>query len=647
LNLAKELEEIEKNEKTKKLRQTAHILHPAGGLTANFVYEPTGSGEYVYRIKEGKKGIVQVQVEFEDEERRRGAHWFLEIEGEPYYFSKKPPKEWLFNMPDKQAVEKWVNGEKQSYPLGKIWNLNGVYLRTFLDFPHAYEFNMTSLFVRQSWLAEILPVVFYLGIKGEFGGGKTVTGEAITFICKHGYLTGNLSPPFVARAIQEQKIVLMVDELDSVAGTRDSDLNSIFRQGYRRGLRYSRVNPDTLESESYHIFGPKLFTVHSEIEEALQTRTIPIHVRETGKLEFPVVNLDKESFSRLVYTENFLGYMDNILSLRDNEIHVIQGLTNAVDTVDMVDLFLSDLEGESQEKTAENIREKLYSRKKSLLSNGQLGQLCQLTGRNIELMYMCFVLSNIVKVKCDNDILKTFQQKIIEEAERTELGYLGILREVLTSLWKEKLGKTEYITEDGYVKISNKELYGKYNESLKKELGQGVSPAKFKEFMLEFGFTDSLNRTKLKVPTPGDPEPKSRLCNIFTKRVLRKLGIEPEPKGNRRDPTEQNIEQPTLNSSKPQNIQTPETPFNKKPDFSSEEKDKQFQLTETPNEKTQITFDDLKAVYWSNQSYSGHACCICSYTKLTAWQTETFRGNKLWICEDCKQEWEKRRNSVD
>jgi len=262
-------------------------------------------------------------------------------------------------------------------------------------------------------------------------------------------------------------------------------------------------------------------------------------------------------------------------------------------------------------------------------------------------MYMCFVLSNIVKVKCDNDILKTFQQKIIEEAERTELGCLGILREGLTSLWKEEFGMAEYTTEDGYVKISNKELYDKYNESLKKEYGQGVSPAKFKEFILEFGFTDSLNRTKLKVPTPGNPEPKSRLCNIFTKRVLRKLGIEPEPKGIRREPTEENTEQPTLNSSTPQNIQTPETPFNKKPGFSGEAKDKQFRLTEIPNEKTQITFDDLKAVYWNDQPYSWQACCICSYTKLTAWQVETFRGNKFWVCDDCKLEWEKRRNRVD
>ncbi len=530
MNLSEELEEIEDQARMEKLRQAPHILHPAGGLTENFVYEPIGVGEYIYKTRNGKKGVAPLQVEFEDEENQKKPHWFLEVEGECHYFMKKPPKEWLFNMPNRETVDEWVKGEKPCLSLEKIWNLNGVYLRTFLDFPHEYEFSVTLLFIQQSWLVELLPVVFYLGVKGEFGGGKTVTGEAVTFVCRHGYLTGNLSAPFVARAIQEQKITLMVDELDSVAGSKDSDLNSIFRQGYRRGLKYSRVNPDTLETESYLIFGSKLFTVHSEIEEALQTRTIPIHVRETAKPEYPIVNLDKDSFSRLVYTENFLWYMDNILDFRDNEMHVINGLNDlSVDMVDIVDLKISDLKADEQ---ATKIRDTLFSKKKSFVKEGQLSQLCQLAGRNVELMYQCFVLSNIIKVKCDDDIVRTFQQKIIEEEERTELGYLGMLKEVLANLWSEKHTEPTYITEDGLVKVSNKEIYDKYNERLKKEYGQGVSPSKFKEFMLEFGFTDALNRTKLKVPLPEDPEPKSRLCNIFTDRVLRKLGIQSENKEN-------------------------------------------------------------------------------------------------------------------
>jgi hypothetical protein len=505
-----------------------NILHPAGGLTDSFVYEPLGTREYVYRTRDGKKGMVPLQIDYEDPEKKKNPSWKIQIEGKPYYFSKKPPKEWLFNTPDREIIQKWVDGKKQSLTTEGMWNFNSTYLRTFLDFPHQYEFSTTLLFIQQTWLVELLPVVFYLGIKGEFGGGKTVTGEAVVNVSRHGYLTGNLSPPFVARAIEDQKISLMVDELDSLAGTKDSDLNSIFRQGYRRGSRYSRVNPDTLESESKEIFGPKLFTVHSDIEEALQTRTLPLHVRETEKKEYPIVNLDKAAFGKLVYAENFLWYLDKILTFRDNELHTINGLaTNTLDLLDTLDLKISD---SNIDEKASEIRATLFEKKRRLISEHQVNQVSQVAGRNTELMFICFTLANIIKIGCDDDIKKTFEQKLIEEGERSELGYLGLLRDVLTELWTDKQNSPDYVTEEQFIKISNKECYNKFNEKLKKEYDAGVSPAKFKEYMLEFGFTDALNRKKLEVPTPDNPEKKSRLCNIFTPRVIRKLGIEPVEK---------------------------------------------------------------------------------------------------------------------
>lgn len=320
----------------------------------------------------------------------------------------------------------------------------------------------------------------------------------------------------------------MVDELDSLAGTKDSDLNSIFRQGYRRGSRYSRVNPDTLESESKEIFGPKLFTVHSDIEEALQTRTLPLHVRETEKKEYPIVNLDKAAFGKLVYAENFLWYLDNILAFRDNELHTINGLaTNTLDLLDTLDLKISD---SNIDEKASGIRATLFAKKKSLISEHQVNQVSQVAGRNTELMFICFVLSNIIKISCDDDIKKTFEQKLIEEGERSELGYLGVLRELLSQLWNGKYSEPDYMTEEGFVKIANKEIYDRFNENLKKEYDAGVSPVKFKNYMLEFGFSDSLNRRKLEVPLPNKPDKKSRLCDIFTPRVIRKLGIEPVEK---------------------------------------------------------------------------------------------------------------------
>ena len=520
MSVGKQLERIEAEERARRIREAPHVLHPAGGLTDKLVYEPVALGKYVYKTVDGEKGFATLKIEYEDEEEQRHPHWFIEVKGERWYFKDKPPKEFLFDFPNLETVEKWVKGEKQSLSTEQVWKLNGVYLRTFLDFPRPFEFSVVQLFNQQSWLSEILPVVFYLGVKGEFGGGKTVTGECIVLTCRHGYFTGNCSPPFVARAIQDHKITLMVDELDTVAGTKDSDLNSIFRQGYRRGMKYSRVNPDTLETESYEVFGPKLFTVHSEIEEALQTRTVPIHVRETSDYRVPIVNLDKYAFGRYVYTENFLWYLDNILTFKTNHAHPFQ-----LDILDILDQKISDKNVEVQEG---EIRETLFEKKKTLIQEGQVSQVSQVSGRNTELLFLCFAISNLVGIQCDDDIFKTFQQKLLEEGERTEIGFIGVLKQVLTDLWNEKKDVKDYLTEDGLVKISNKEIYDKYNEILKKEYGQGVSPRKFKEFMLEFGFTDALNRCKLEVPIPGDPEPKSRLCNIFTERVLRKLGIETE-----------------------------------------------------------------------------------------------------------------------
>jgi Fe2+ or Zn2+ uptake regulation protein len=55
------------------------------------------------------------------------------------------------------------------------------------------------------------------------------------------------------------------------------------------------------------------------------------------------------------------------------------------------------------------------------------------------------------------------------------------------------------------------------------------------------------------------------------------------------------------------------------------------------------SLDDLKAIYWSDGFHDWHDCTVCGYKKLTSWQAETFKDEKLWLCEDCKAAWEKRQ----
>jgi len=143
-------------------------------------------------------------------------------------------------------------------------------------------------------------------------------------------------------------------------------------------------------------------------------------------------------------------------------------------------------------------------------------------------------LSNLVGIDINEDIAKTFEQKTTEESEPLEIGRMGVLKDVLADIWKEKLEDNNYLTENGYVKVSNKELYDHYNATLRERNYPGISSHEFKEYLTEFGFSDTLNRKKMKVLMPGEEAPQSRLCNIFTPRVLKRLEIETE------EPTEDN-----------------------------------------------------------------------------------------------------------
>jgi len=56
-----------------------------------------------------------------------------------------------------------------------------------------------------------------------------------------------------------------------------------------------------------------------------------------------------------------------------------------------------------------------------------------------------------------------------------------------------------------------------------------------------------------------------------------------------------------------------------------------------------FTLQDIKALYWVDGEFTFHPCGICGYSRLTAWKAETFKGQLFWICDECREEWEKQR----
>lgn len=300
--------------------------HPAGGVTDEVVYEPLGGGKYAYKTADGERGIAEAKTETIQEDGVKTTLHFLDFGDKRWFFEegKEPLTDPLFEPISKETVKEWVEGDREAPDVKDLWDRSLIYYKSFLDLPKEAEYNFLVLEVFQSWIIELLPIAFYLGIQGEFGGGKTVSGEAAILPCRHGFQTGNTSPSFVARAIENQKLTIFSDELDSTRGSGDNTLYQIFRQGYRRGLKYTRSdidNPDKLQS--FEVFGPKLFSAHSTVESALRTRTIPLHSRETDDIEYPVVNVDKASFGEKLKEDFCLWWLENAFELKTEELEVI------------------------------------------------------------------------------------------------------------------------------------------------------------------------------------------------------------------------------------------------------------------------------------------------------------------------------------
>jgi hypothetical protein len=67
------------------------------------------------------------------------------------------------------------------------------------------------------------------------------------------------------------------------------------------------------------------------------------------------------------------------------------------------------------------------------------------------------------------------------------------------------------------------------------------------------------------------------------------------------------------------------------------------ETTSKPFTEPLVRLECLKSVYWNDGFWGWHNCAICGQTKLASWQGEIFKGVKVWLCDDCKAEWERQR----
>ena len=324
---------------------------------------------------------------------------------------------------------------------------------------------------------------------------------------------GQPSTAFMARMIDRQKCTIFFDELDSVIGKDDdNDRLSLIRIGQRKGQLYPRMNKN-MEPEFFNVYGSKAFSVHTAVEDALLSRSIPITTAESSDATLPLVNWVKDHFSKPILDSLYLWYMDNILYI--------------VDSVSCVDY------------TNIHNNNKVYDRKgiAAALNEafGSTQRPGQRTGRSGELDLIITILSHSVGVDIDEKwATEVFELRKEIEEEQQNIGPTALLRDILGDNYKKYAPRPiedGWRTPENYVKVAHRAIFDEFNIKLKNDKIYNIGQKDFGGFLRELGFDAGNAKRKLRVKMDdneamGASGYPSRMALIFTPHVLKKIGIQ-------------------------------------------------------------------------------------------------------------------------
>jgi len=544
-------------------------LKPGGGYLRDyhFLYEPITAYSYAWNWC-GLHGVSIIKTD-----PRKGTVFFEAAETN-FWIEGKPltPDSLSFNLPTSRMAQKWEKGEIVSLSARQIWDINDFYFRFFLDFKEECYYDILNLAAFQSYLIVdeyMFNSCFFIGITGAYGGGKSVSCEALVFLGRHGKVA-NPSVAWVGRNIERLGLTIFLDEFDIVV-ENDAEMGRLARMCQRRGQTYDRSTKSG-ESQSYDAFGPWIMSIHGKIEDALATRTIPLTVQETDDPDIPVVNPEKSWIAEEIYDQMWIWYMDNLdyisyssqeskqinfnletimneLSLavsKDGGVYVTVDQRSKIDQVDTIEERTQDITY-IDESNMENIanrskmgKDKIRELRKrvaeSILSScteKQRGIIRRAAGRNIELMVTAFKIMNVVGVDRDEALEKAFEIKRETEEEDRQIGTIGYVRDLLVDLYKKRREHENYWTRDGFFMVTNMEIWNELNPFLHRREQAGITQREFGEALKELGFIRPTSRRKMGIMTweeiQEDKKDKHvRLANIFTETVQRKLNISTE-----------------------------------------------------------------------------------------------------------------------
>lgn len=421
----------------------------------------------------------------------------------------------FYETPSQERCQEFIEGSWRPRPLPQIVEDLLLRIQALFEFTNDRDPLLWVLFTLQSYLKPVLTNFFFAGVDATKGGGKTTLLEIMAYVSRHGYLGGDVSAASLPRLVEELDLALFLDELDQRLGKGEEDSVSILRKGQRRGNFYVRLNKHTLLPEQFDVAGTHAFSFRSELEDAFMSRSLPMHTAESKDKSLPVVNIFKRQVLQSIREELFFWAMLEVPRISIAVWDVEDRLRGLVEGC-------SSVEGCRSVIRHHILRQQLYEEVLSDFTEEERTIFGSLAGRNLELCYLLLNISRLTKLDLKDTIKAGMQEKQEEEAFGEGL-YLDALRDLLR-LQYESLGD-QWVLKEGETpgcKFSPKtSVYRALCQDLKENNIPTIGSKRYSSLLRDLGFIQGVS---IRSQRPPNQSPKP--CLIFTREVLKKLGIE-------------------------------------------------------------------------------------------------------------------------
>lgn len=516
-------------------------------LDLKLIYYPLGNLNYAVNW-DGQKYLTKAQPIYKEDEgeskkkKKDIDYWILPLGEEDFFIFDDQPiiKDCPYPNPISiEDAEEWIN-QKDNIKIEELFIDIKKVLNDCYDFSNEKDVEVATLFILQSWFSDILNGVFYVDIRSQTGGGKTILLELMQGLSRYGVLANDMSFAVIPRIIDKYKCTLFFDEIDMINPNTKEDVFKILRTGYRKGQKYIRSKPRTFEPESFDCYGAKAFNYRSDVVDDLKNRSISINTSKSKDKVLPILSLHKETFLKPVVTKIFFFYMNSLKRLIkiDNELKksienvMKEDLVNKVNKVNRLlvnnnyDIygstptrisFLYQMSRFSLTSLTSLVNQEILLTKnneKEVFDNF-FNLFENISGRNIEILSLIIYLCSYIGLEIFQNFKSIMEEKA-EFEEYDEEDLKSLLREILVTTFPDcrthkTLGCKYHFYKDIQVKFSHRvhDLYGyKPNTS------------SLKKFLRELGFIDRINKKVLKLD-----DGSTVLCLIYDHSILKHLGL--------------------------------------------------------------------------------------------------------------------------